>query len=63
MNSEVLGAKCLFVLWLFYQIPYFCKQSVEKAWQHRCATDDYQILCQLLPGVYWALLLKKKKGY
>lgn len=61
VNSESFSGKCFFVFWFLYQVPDFSHESVQESWQHGSAADNYQVLCQLLPGVYWTLKQKRIK--
>lgn len=63
VNSEGFSGKYFFVFWFLYQVSDFSHEPVQESWQHSGATDDNQVLCQLLPGVYGTLMqtgIKKK---
>lgn len=61
MNSEGFSGERFFVFWFLYQVPDFSHESVQESWQHGSAANNYQVLCQLLPGVYWTLKQKRIK--
>lgn len=64
VNSEGFSGKCFFVFWFLYQVSDFCHEPVKESWQHSGATNNYQVLCQLLPSVYGTLMqtgIKKNK--
>lgn len=63
VNSEGFSGKYFFVFRFLYQVSDFSHEPVQESWQHSGATDDNQVLCQLLPGVYGTLMqtgIKKK---
>lgn len=63
VNSEGFSGKCFFVFWFLYQVSDFSHEPVKESWQHSRATNNYQVLCQLLPGVYWTLMQKGIKKF
>lgn len=56
VNSEGFSSKRFFVFRFLYQVSDFSHEPVKESWQHRGATNNHQVLCQLLPGVYGTLM-------
>lgn len=56
VNSEGFSSKCFFVFRFLYKVSDFSHEPVKESWQHRGATNNHQVLCQLLPGVYGTLM-------
>lgn len=56
VNPEGFGGKSLLVLGFLHQVSDLSHEPVQEARQHCSAPDHHQVLCQLLPGVYGALM-------
>lgn len=56
VNPEGFSGKSFLVLGFLHQVSDLGHEAVQEARQHCSAPDHHQVLCQLLPGVYRALM-------
>jgi len=66
VNSEGFSGERFFVFRFLHQVSDFSHEPVKESWQHSGATNNNQVLRQLLPGVYRTLMqtgIKKPKHF